>query len=106
MPQVLKLHPNSSTSGVRGIAAHADRAAERLALRFRVTGEVAGLVTPAPSAPVRTDELWRHTCFEAFVQGPASAAYYEFNLAPSTQWAAYRFDGYRSGMEAAEALAP
>ena len=24
--------------------------------------------------------------------------YFEFNLSPSQQWAAYRFDGYRSGM--------
>jgi hypothetical protein len=31
--------------------------------------------------------------------------YYELNFAPSTQWAAYRFDGYRSGMAAAELLA-
>jgi hypothetical protein len=28
-------------------------------------------------------------------------AYYEFNFAPSTQWAAYWFDSYRSGMRVA-----
>ena len=34
-------------------------------------------------------------------------AYYEFNFAPSTQWAAYRFSSYRSGMRvAAEISAP
>ena len=26
------------------------------------------------------------------------AAYFEFNLSPSTEWAAYAFDGYRAGM--------
>ena len=27
--------------------------------------------------------------------------YYEFNFAPSTQWAAYRFSSYRTGMSVA-----
>jgi hypothetical protein len=49
----------------------------------------------------RSDELWRHSCFEAFVAGSPSVAYYEFNFAPSTQWAAYRFSGYRTGMRVA-----
>ena len=53
------------------------------------------------------DELWRHTCFEAFVRASSGAEYYEFNFAPSTQWAAYRFSEYRSGMSVvAEAGAP
>ena len=46
----------------------------------------------------RSDELWQHTCFEAFVRGASGSEYYEFNFSPSTQWAAYRFIGYRSGM--------
>jgi hypothetical protein len=54
---------------------------------------------PAVAAPARIDELWRHTCFEAFVS--AGVAYYEFNFAPSTQWAAYRFSSYRTGMRVA-----
>jgi hypothetical protein len=33
-------------------------------------------------------------------------AYCEFNLAPSTQWAAYRFDRYRTGMRAATSVEP
>jgi len=52
-------------------------------------------------AASRADELWRHTCFEAFIRRPADPAYYEFNFSPSTQWAAYRFDSYRGGMRAA-----
>ena len=50
-------------------------------------------------ASARTDELWRHTCFEAFIG--AGVAYYEFNFAPSTRWAAYQFSGYRTGMRIA-----
>lgn len=47
----------------------------------------------------RSDDLWRTTCFEAFFRAPGSAAYYEYNFSPSLAWAAYRFDGYRSGMQ-------
>lgn len=53
------------------------------------------LVVPEPAAPARTDELWKHSCFELFVAG--DAGYVEFNFSPSTRWAAYRFDGYRKG---------
>src|SRR4029077_5215569 len=56
---------------------------------------------PAAVAAARTDELWRNTCFEAFVSTSPGPGYYEFNFAPSTQWAAYRFDSYRSGIRAA-----
>jgi len=54
---------------------------------------------PAVSVATRMDELWRHTCFEAFVA--AGAAYYEFNFAPSRHWAAYRFSSYRTDMRVA-----
>jgi hypothetical protein len=50
--------------------------------------------------------LWRHTCFEAFVRTSPGEAYYEFNFAPSTQWAAYHFSGYRSGMRVATEIGP
>lgn len=82
-----------------GIAAEAIRSPElRLDLRFVVTGPPEGLRLPARAAPERTDELWKHTCFEAFIRAGPGEAYLELNLAPSTQWAAYRFDGYRQGM--------
>ena len=72
-----------------------------LVLRYVVAGRAKDLRLPPVSAPVRADELWRHTCFEAFVQASPGASYYEFNFAPSTQWAAYEFDAYRSGMRVA-----
>ena len=72
-----------------------------LALRFVVTGGIADLRLPPETAPARTGGLWRRTCFEAFLRPSPGAAYYEFNFAPSTQWAAYRFSGYRSGMSVA-----
>jgi len=51
-----------------------------------------------PSRPrKRTDELWRHSCFEVFLMGDDGPAYREFNLSPSGAWAAYGFEDYRSG---------
>lgn len=81
-------------------------AAGRLALTYEVRGAISDLLLPAPAAADRTDELWRHTCLEAFVGQVGDPGYYEFNLSPSTQWAAYRFSGYRDGMAAAEIAAP
>jgi hypothetical protein len=53
--------------------------------------------SPARAGLGRTDGLWRHTCVEVFGRLP-SGGYVEFNLAPSGRWAAYGFDGYRTGM--------
>jgi len=50
----------------------------------------------------RTGELWRTTCFEAFLRPRGSDSYFELNLSPSGDWAAYRFDDYRSGMRDAQ----
>ena len=46
----------------------------------------------------RADELWKTTCFEAFLRPMGEESYREWNFAPSSQWAAYRFTGYRQGM--------
>jgi hypothetical protein len=81
--------------------------ADRLALSYLVTGNMSDIRMPPVMASERSDELWRHTCFEAFVRASSGPGYYEFNFAPSTQWAAYRFSSYRSGMcVAAEVSAP
>jgi hypothetical protein len=73
----------------------------RLVLDYFVTGRIRDLHIPPVMTPARADELWQHTCFEAFVRAPPAEAYYELHFAPSTQWAAYRFTGYRSGMSVA-----
>jgi hypothetical protein len=102
MPQTLLLHPDSSCFAVTNIEAEVARPRARtLVFTYAVTGKISKLAVPPLAAPAQTDELWRHTCFEAFLASSPDAAYYEFNFAPSTQWAAYRFSGYRTGMRAA-----
>ena len=54
---------------------------------------------PPPRAAARRDELWKHTCFEAFVAENAGDGYRELNFAPSGEWAMYSFTGYRPGHE-------
>jgi hypothetical protein len=100
--QALRLHPDSLCAAATGV--EAEIACPRpgsLVLSYFVQGQISDLRLPPIVAAARTDELWRHTCFEAFVRPSAGPAYYEFNFAPSTQWAAYRFSGYRSGMRVA-----
>jgi hypothetical protein len=102
----LRRHPDSRSEAVTAIDVDVERPRPgTLVLRYGVAGRISGLSLPPMTAPVRTDELWRHTCFEAFVRAPPNDAYYEFNLAPSTQWAAYAFSSYRSGMNVANEVA-
>jgi hypothetical protein len=102
MRQILRLHPDSLCAAATRIDVDVARPhAGSLVLRYFVTGKIADLRIPPATAATRADELWQHTCFEAFVRSPADAGYYEFNFAPSTQWAAYRFLSYRKGMRVA-----
>ena len=105
MHLVLKLHPDSRCNAASRIEADVARPRPgALVLRYVVTGRTSDLRLPPAAAPARGDGLWRHTCFEAFVGAEPGGAYYEFNLAPSMQWAAYRFSGYRSGMRIARGV--
>lgn len=77
-----------------------------LRLRYRLTGTIPDLFIPPAATPARADGLWQHTCFEAFLQQSDTNAYLEFNFSPSTQWAAYSFDTYRSGMQPLDTSPP
>lgn len=102
MRQTLRLHPDSSCLMVTHVEVEVARPRARsLVFAYAVTGRISDLAMPAVVTAARKDELWRHTCFEAFVGSSPDVAYYEFNFAPSTQWAAYRFSGYRAGMRVA-----
>jgi hypothetical protein len=106
MRQALSRHPDSLGFAATHVEVEVARPrAGSLVFCYILTGRISHLRIPTLVAPARSDELWQHTCFEAFVRTSSDTAYYEFNFAPSTQWAAYRFDGYRSGMRVATEIA-
>ena len=100
----LKLHPDSRCEAVGGIDVTVLRGpAGRLLLEYRTSGIPELYLPVRTTSSMRADDLWRHTCFEAFVRVPAAEAYYEFNFSPHLQWAAYRFEGYRRDRKDVEA---
>jgi hypothetical protein len=105
MNHVLKLHPSSQCDAVARIDVEVARFGGAVRFNYAVTGTIADLHLPPITTPARTDELWQHTCLEAFVRAEQGPGYAEFNFAPSTQWAAYTFTGPRQGMTIANQIA-
>lgn len=107
MRRALIRHPDSlSFAAIHVEVEVAHMSGHRVTLSYVVTGAIADLRLPSATAQARADDLWRHSCFEAFLRPSHGDTYHEFNFAPSTQWAAYRFSGYRSGMQKAEVQPP
>jgi hypothetical protein len=77
-----------------------------LLIEFATSGDIARVLVPGHAEPVRRPGLWEHTCFELFLRSPGQDGYFEFNFSPSAEWAAWAFDGYRSGMRALETTMP
>ena len=101
MPSLVR-HPDTPPGAIHSVEAELQRVPAGAVATFRAIGDISRLTMPPPAPPVRTDELWRTTCFELFVAGVGSS-YREFNLSPSGAWAAYEFSDYRHGMRNAEA---
>lgn len=107
MRLALTPHPTCPADAIAAIEVEVVRVGpERLQLVYRVRGDIARLLVPAPADPERRDGLWAATCFELFAKPAGGEAYCEFNFAPSSQWAAYAFDGYRAGMRELALEAP
>jgi hypothetical protein len=94
----LRPHPDTPCGPLSGIEVEVARVRPlKLQIRYVLIGnwrKVRLKLRPQDQA----DELWRHTCFEAFVRVGEEEGYLEYNLAPSGNFAAYRFDRYREGM--------
>jgi hypothetical protein len=105
MPMDVELipHPTNPPGPIERVSVRLERRGLKLWLRYTIEGRVDDVKLPGPAAPDRTDELWRHTCFEVFIQ--TDGGYREFNLAPSSRWASYRFTGYRQDMADADEVA-
>jgi len=70
----------------------------RLRFRFDLAGQLGGLKIGAAGAADRTNGLWNSTCFEVFLRQSGADGYLEYNFAPSSAWAAYLFEDYRTAM--------
>jgi len=88
-------HPETSRSAVRTVGARVARSGETLSVTYTIEGDVDGIRLPPPRPPRTAARLWQHTCFELFIARQGDAGYYEFNLAPSGEWAVYGFERYR-----------
>ena len=96
-------YPDASVGYPETVSVEFEREGMSLWLRFIIDDNPDFIAWPADAPAGRADELWKHTCFEAFVT--TDDGYREFNLSPSGQWASYRFDGYREGMAPADEVA-
>jgi hypothetical protein len=96
------LHPvaRPSEGPVRALVASAEKEGEgELRFRYALDADLSAVRIPAPRSPRQADELWKHTCFEAFIAGSSGGdEYRELNFSPSTEWAVYSFERYRAGM--------
>lgn len=98
-PLLLIRHPDTPSSAST-LPVRVGRRGRNLMITYRIPGDTAGLVFPPEQKTEVRNNLWEHTCFEAFIRPLGAAEYIELNFSPSTQWAAYRFDDYREGMRA------
>ena len=94
----LSPHPATTPGPVRELQASVRREGDTLLLQYRLEGDLDSILLPQQTMPRRADNLWKHSCFEAFLGGPGLSPYREYNFSPSGGWAIYDFDGYRSGM--------
>lgn len=106
-PLTLTRHPLTDSTAVREIIVEAGEAENgSLMLNFCLVGDISGLRIPESRAPRRADNLWQHTCFEAFVMAGEGPEYREFNFSPSGEWAAYDFRGYRNARALESVVSP
>jgi hypothetical protein len=95
----LNCHPTSGRGTVRAIQVRVRRSANaEIRMTFRLDGDISRILVPSPAVPRIGRELWRHTCFEAFIAIDGQPAYHEFNFAPSGEWTVYALRGYRDGV--------
>ncbi|MES2095761.1 MAG: DOMON-like domain-containing protein [Pseudomonadota bacterium] len=95
-------HPDFPSVAVDQLAVEVEWEEGCFTFTYRVTGRADEVAWPETKRldgeSMRADELWRHTCFEAFFGEIGQPSYVELNFSPSLQWAAYAFDDYRAGM--------
>jgi hypothetical protein len=98
----LLAHPDAAGEAVWSVGVEVElTAGASLSCRYSLHGDLARVQVPDTRRGLRADGLWQHSCCEVFIAAAGEPGYYEFNFSPALDWAAYRFEDYRSGMTAA-----
>ncbi len=92
------LHRTCDLGPIKAVTASIRATPTGCEAEFRLDGGIDAITLPPAGPGVRTDDLWKTTCFEIFWQPIGGTSYREFNLSPSGRWAAYDFDSFREGM--------
>jgi hypothetical protein len=100
----LRCHSAPNYEDVRALRVIVRRTINALELGFRLDGSTSRICLTLQSRRHGPVELWRHTCFEAFVAIDGQATYHEFNFAPSHEWLVYAFRAYRDPTPLANVL--
>lgn len=89
-------HPTTRSNNPYTLTVIAEcKANGNIHLEYQLLGDIESLIIPPIATPVATDNLWQHTCFEAFIAVADAPYYHELNFSPSSQWAAYAFSQTR-----------
>ena len=79
------------------IQVQVERTKTQLTFVYLWEEEVEHILLPTrKDIPMRLDQLWERTCFEAFIGFENSPFYWEINISPSGDWNFYHFDSYRN----------
>ncbi len=98
----LQAHPlDTKTAPFQELFARLQRMSQGLVFEYEIRNLKSSLVKWPPlfSLPQRRDDLWKSTCFEAFLKPQNQASYWEFNFSPEGFWNCYSFTGLRHGMK-------
>ncbi|MBN2801686.1 MAG: hypothetical protein JXR91_01195 [Deltaproteobacteria bacterium] len=102
MPFSIQLLPFSKTGTASEVTVEISKNSDLLTLLYTIKKfQIEKPVTLSDfqiSNNLRTDELWKHTCFEIFIGTEDSDEYWEFNFSTSGKWNCYHFDNYRKEM--------
>jgi hypothetical protein len=79
---------------------------DTLIFQYVLRAKMARIRVPSAVSPARADNLWKHTCFEAFIAVTGVPGYHELNFSPSRRWALYTFSAYREGMSPTNVTVP
>ncbi|MFN8642609.1 MAG: DOMON-like domain-containing protein [Candidatus Binatia bacterium] len=104
----IRLVPHPATPGpaVASLTVTVTRGAD-LRLAYDLRGDLDAIALPPLAMPGFADDLWRHTCFEAFIGREGGPDYVEYNFSPSGRWAVYSFADTRQRVDLDHAgLAP